>query len=80
MGVGPHIQGHVESIGRGIADENVQANAVGLPNVNPVFTWVRLAQRIPVRVHIDSVPPGVVLAAGQTCTVRLSRTADRRRR
>jgi multidrug resistance efflux pump len=77
MGVGPHIQGHVESIGRGIADENAQPNALGLPNVNPVFTWVRLAQRIPIRVHLDSVPPGVLLAAGQTCTVRLARTADR---
>lgn len=77
MGVGPHLIGHVESIGRGIADENVQSNALGLPNVNPVFTWVRLAQRIPIRVHLDSMPRGVVLAAGQTCTVRLSRTVNR---
>jgi multidrug resistance efflux pump len=77
MGVSPHIQGHIESIGRGIADENVQPNALGLPSVNPIFTWVRLAQRIPIRVHLDSVPPTVLLATGQTCTVRLSRTADR---
>ncbi|HWZ60427.1 MAG TPA: HlyD family secretion protein [Gemmatimonadaceae bacterium] len=79
MGVGRHIQGHIESIGRGIADENAQSNALGLPNVNPVFTWVRLAQRIPVRVHLDVVPRDVLLANGQTCTVRLSRTADRPR-
>jgi multidrug resistance efflux pump len=79
MGVRPHIQGHIESIGRGIADENNQPNALGLPNVNPIFTWVRLAQRIPIRVHLDAVPRGVLLATGQTCTVRLSRTADRAR-
>jgi hypothetical protein len=39
--------------------------------VNPIFTWVRLAQRIPVRIHIDEVPPGVVLSAGMTATVEI---------
>ena len=43
----------------------------GLANVNPIFTWVRLAQRIPVRVHIDQVPEGVVLSAGMTATVQI---------
>jgi multidrug resistance efflux pump len=38
---------------------------------NPIFTWVRLAQRIPVRIHIDEVPPGVVLSAGMTATVEI---------
>jgi multidrug resistance efflux pump len=47
------------------------ANARGLANVNPIFTWVRLAQRIPVRVHIDQVPEGVVLARGMTATVQI---------
>jgi multidrug resistance efflux pump len=37
--------------------------------VNPIFTWVRLAQRIPVRIHIDEVPPGLMLAAGMTATI-----------
>jgi len=37
----------------------------------PIFTWVRLAQRIPVRIHIDQVPEGVVLAAGMTATVQI---------
>jgi multidrug resistance efflux pump len=37
--------------------------------VNPTFNWVRLAQRVPVRIHIDEVPEGVLLAAGITCTV-----------
>jgi multidrug resistance efflux pump len=39
--------------------------------VNPIFTWVRLAQRIPARIHIDHVPEGIVLAAGQTATVEI---------
>jgi multidrug resistance efflux pump len=43
----------------------------GLANVNPIFTRVRLAQRIPVRVHIDQVPESVVLAAGMTTTVQI---------
>ena len=45
----------------------------GLADVNPIFTWVRLAQRIPVRIHIDHVPDGVKIVAGQTCTIVLDR-------
>ena len=52
-------------------DQNGDAGAGGLVNVNPVFTWVRLAQRIPVHVHIDWVPPDIEIAAGMTCTVNL---------
>jgi RND family efflux transporter MFP subunit len=69
MGVDVALTGHVESISRGIADQNAAADAQGLTDVNPVFYWVRLAQRIPVRIHIDQVPDGVTLAAGMTCTV-----------
>ena len=69
MGVGPELEGHVDSYTRGIADENSAGGAQMLPNVDPVFTWIRLAQRIPVRIEIDKVPTGVDLAAGQTCTV-----------
>jgi hypothetical protein len=43
----------------------------GLASVNPIFTWVRLAQRIPVRIHIDRVPEGVRLVAGMTATVEI---------
>jgi multidrug resistance efflux pump len=68
MGVGPVVEGHVESLSGGIQDEN-EANFTGLANVNPIFTWVRLAQRIPVRIHIDKVPRGVHIRVGQTCTV-----------
>ena len=72
MGWGPEIAGHVESISRAIADENDNANSNGLADVNPIFTWVRLAQRLPVRIKIDHVPNNVTIAAGQTCTIVLS--------
>ena len=66
---GGTLQGHVESISRGIYDrDNPQSHEL-LADVNPTFNWVRLAQRVPVRVKIDAVPDGVVLAAGITCTV-----------
>jgi multidrug resistance efflux pump len=68
------LQGHVESLNRGIADTNTAPNPQGLPQVNPIFTWVRLAQRIPVRIHIDKVPDGVHLAIGETCTVYLEKS------
>ena len=74
MGVNSKISGHVESISRGIADSNGNTDAQGLANVNPVFYWVRLAQRIPIRIHIDEVPDGVTLAAGMTCTVVIKPT------
>jgi multidrug resistance efflux pump len=69
MGWPQELGGHVEGIARGIADTNSDVNSEGLANVNPIFTWVRLAQRIPVRIHIDRVPKKVTIAAGQTCTV-----------
>lgn len=75
MGFEPPLSGHVESIGHGIADANESPDHLGLPTVNPVFTWVRLAQRIPVRIHIDAVPPGVTLAAGMTCSVAVGEAA-----
>lgn len=77
MGFDDALSGHVESIGRGIEDSNGTPGHLGLPNVEPTFSWVRLAQRIPVRIHIDRVPPGVELAAGMTATVAIeSATAD----
>jgi RND family efflux transporter MFP subunit len=69
MGYNPIVEGHVESISRGIADANAETTSLGLESVDPIFTWVRLAQRIPVRVHIDNVPEGINIAAGMTCTV-----------
>ncbi|MEO6921826.1 MAG: HlyD family secretion protein [Collimonas sp.] len=63
------INGHVDSISRGITDRDNALGSYGLANVNPSFNWVRLAQRVPVRIHIDKVPEGITLAAGMTCTV-----------
>ena len=63
MGDDRRIHGHVESIALGIADRDRSTGANLLPNVNPTFNWVRLAQRIPVRVKIDQVPEGVRLVA-----------------
>jgi multidrug resistance efflux pump len=72
MGHGQILRGHVDSIARAINVANAQPNSQGVANVNPIFTWVRLAQRIPVRIHIDEVPPDVVLSAGMTATVEIN--------
>jgi RND family efflux transporter MFP subunit len=65
------IKGKVESIARGITDQDNRNGPELLASVNPTFTWVRLAQRIPVRIRLTDVPPGVLIAAGMTCTVTL---------
>lgn len=71
MGFAPAIAGHVESIGRGIGDSNDDTGGLGLPDVEPTFSWVRLAQRIPVRIHIDALPEGVELVAGLSASVSI---------
>jgi len=63
------LKGHVESISRGIYDRDNPESRDLVADVNPTFNWVRLAQRVPVRIHIDEVPDGLVLSAGTTCTV-----------
>jgi RND family efflux transporter MFP subunit len=72
MGYPQTVGGHVQSIARAINVANAQPNAQGVATVNPIFTWVRLAQRIPVRIQIDKVPDGVVLVAGMTATVQIN--------
>jgi multidrug resistance efflux pump len=69
MGEPRLITGHVESIAAGIADRERTDTPDLLANVNPTFDWVRLAQRVPVRVKPDIVPPGVDLVVGRTATV-----------
>jgi multidrug resistance efflux pump len=71
MGHSQIVRGHVDSIARAINVANAQPNHQGVATVNPIFTWVRLAQRVPVRIHIDEVPPGVVLTAGMTATIEI---------
>ena len=67
----PALRGHVESIARGITDRDNLAGPELLVNPNPTFEWVRLAQRIPVRIHIDEVPKGVLVSSGMTATVAI---------
>jgi multidrug resistance efflux pump len=71
MGARQPIAGHVESFAEGITDRDRSTGQNMLPNVNPTFNWVRLAQRIPVRIAIDQVPSSVRLVAGQTATVKV---------
>ena len=68
---GQTLQGHVESIARGIYDRDNPQSRELTADVNPTFNWVRLAQRVPVLIALDPVPEGLLLAAGTTCTVVL---------
>jgi multidrug resistance efflux pump len=71
MGSNQTLRGHVSSLARGIEVPNAQPDAAGLAKVNPIFTWVRLAQRVPVRIQIDEHPKDVPLVAGMTATVEV---------
>jgi RND family efflux transporter MFP subunit len=71
MGYPQPLRGRVDSIARAITVANAQPGQEGLASVNPIFTWVRLAQRIPVRIHIEHVPDHVHLVAGMTATVQI---------
>lgn len=71
MGDDRPLQGHVASIAAGIEDRYRSNGDSLLPNVTPAFDWVRLAQRIPVRIAIDQAPADVRLIAGRTATVSI---------
>ncbi|WP_298427102.1 HlyD family secretion protein [Rhodoblastus sp.] len=74
MGYPDHVlTGRVASLSRGVADQDAGGAGAGLAAVNPVFTWVRLAQRVPVRIELDPVPPEIKLVAGMTATVETGR-------
>jgi len=75
MGYAHPILGHVNTVTRGISVANGAAGTQGLPNVDPIYTWVRLAQRVPVRIAIDKVPPEVPLVSGMTATVTIRQPA-----
>ena len=71
------IEGHIDSLGWGIAQQDGSTGPDLLPNISPTFEWIRLAQRIPVRVHLDEVPEGVDLRVGTTASVLvMTGTAD----
>ena len=63
------VTGHVASLGWGIAQDDGSTGEDLLPNVNPTFEWIRLAQRVPVRIHLDALPEGVELRVGTTGSV-----------
>lgn len=69
MGETKMLHGHVQSIVAGIEDRDRVQGSNLLPNVNPAFSWVRLAQRIPVRIALDEVPADFRMIAGRTATV-----------
>lgn len=71
MGEDLDIKGRVESVAGAIRDRERGPSSSLLVNINPSFTWVRLAQRVPVRVAIDRVPAGVALNPGRTATVEV---------
>jgi len=77
MGDGRDLEGHIESISPGIEDRERSPSGDLLANINPTFNWVRLAQRIPVRVHIDDAPPDLALIAGRTVTVVVHPRGDK---
>jgi len=66
LGGDVRLSGHVDGLAHAISEPDV---AGLLSNVSPTFHWVRLAQRIPVRISIDKIPDGLTLASGMTCTV-----------
>lgn len=78
MGYDDLMLGEVESVARGINVANARPDQLGLAIVNPIFTWVRLAQRVPVRVRISHVPEGVRLVAGLTVTVEVEQALPSR--
>ncbi|ABY96116.1 TPA: efflux RND transporter periplasmic adaptor subunit [Pseudomonas putida] len=71
MGDNTRLRGHVQSFAAGIEDRDRSSGANLLPNVNPAFSWVRLAQRIPVRIAFDEVPQDFRMIAGRTATVSI---------
>lgn len=71
MGHRQTLEGHVDSIATGIEDRERTSGTGLLANINPTFSWVRLAQRVPVRINLDKVPDDIKLIAGLTATVEV---------
>ncbi len=65
------LQGHVSSIGRAIYDQSVETDSGLVADIKPNVPWVRLAQRVPVRIKFDNLPAGLTLVSGTTCTVAI---------
>lgn len=76
MGDDHDVRGHVDTIAAGIADDQRSSTHNLLPAVAPTYTWVRLAQRIPVRIRIDDAPPDTRLIVGRTANVTITPSAQ----
>ena len=71
------LKGYVDSIGWGIAQQDGSTGFDLLPTINPTFQWIRLAQRVPIRIHLTEVPEHVQLRVGTTGSVLvMTGTAD----
>ena len=77
MGEPKVLRGHIQSIAPGVEDRERQPDSNLLPNVNPTFDWVRLPQRVPVRIVLDRPPADLKLIAGRTATVSVPDAAGR---
>ncbi len=75
MGDNHDVRGHVDTIAAGIADDQRSSTHNLLPAVAPTYTWVRLAQRIPVRIRIDDAPSDTRLIVGRTASVTITPSA-----
>lgn len=69
---GKKLTGHVVSVGKAIANTNTQSNSQLLPQVQQTFNWVRLSQRIPIDIQLDTLPKDIELSAGMTVTIHLA--------
>jgi multidrug resistance efflux pump len=63
------LEGYVDSLGWGIAQQDGSTGFELLPNVSPTFEWIRLAERVPVRIHLKEVPDEIGLRVGTTASV-----------
>jgi RND family efflux transporter MFP subunit len=71
---GQKLQGHVSSIGRAIYDQSVESDSDLVADIKPNVPWVRLAQRVPVRIEFDPLPQEITLVSGTTCTVAIGKS------
>ncbi|MFZ3388204.1 efflux RND transporter periplasmic adaptor subunit [Buttiauxella gaviniae] len=65
------LSGKVQSIGRAIYDQSVESDSDLVADIKPNVPWVRLAQRVPVRIQLNQIPQGITLVSGTTCTVSI---------
>jgi multidrug resistance efflux pump len=65
------LQGHVNNIGHAIVDQSVESNGDLVASIKPNIPWVRLAQRVPVRIEFNHLPLDTMLVSGTTCTIAI---------